>query len=484
MPKQDSLDLLPLGWEDDPEEERFKISTLDYLTVPAYFSYALFFQLGGIEKGRVIEVKAGLERTLSQTRHLCGTIEQDPTGDHCFVKKRDSTVRFVVQSLDTPEESEVYPSFDDIAQHNFCGSVLGNLDDWTIAPMTTGIKLEAHPDSGPAAAAFKANFIQGGLVFIIHQHHYANDANGWAGFAHQLAENCYATVNHTQFPAWDPLCLDLSCFIRPDIPEESRIDGLPAMDFQPNNVPIEMLLFHLPKSKAAALKELATPPNGSQISTYDAFSAFLWRTVTRLRAPISTLDLSRTLPWSGGIDMRRRIHTHSIHPRTQQNVLIVASSGTAPGPINPPTIAEVVSLWPLSKLASYIRQITNSATQESLDSLLDSLAPVRDKPSLWARMPRHEPSLLNIIQTDHRSAAISSANFGFARHPVYRVLTDQLMQGIVVIYPPRDPDPFSDEGPEFSIVYEVALKEGLIEDEEWRGYFEYRGVDAVDKGSH
>ncbi|KAL4796935.1 hypothetical protein BDV19DRAFT_67601 [Aspergillus venezuelensis] len=99
-------------------------------------------------------------------------------------------------------------------------------------------------------------------------------------------------------------------------------------------------------------------------------------------------------------------------------------------------------------------------------------------------MARYGPNPLHIIQTDHRSAAISSADFGFARYPVYRVLTDQLLRGFVVIYPLRDPDPFSDEGPEFSIVYEVALKEGLIEDEEWRRYFEYRGVDTIDKGGH
>ncbi|KAL4949174.1 hypothetical protein BDW69DRAFT_198300 [Aspergillus filifer] len=365
MPKQDIFDLLPLGWEDDPEEERFKISTLDYLS------------LGGAEKDRVVEVlKTGLVRTLSQARHVCGTIGKDPTGGHSFVKKRDSTVRFVVQSLDAPEECEVYPSFDDIAEHNFCGSALDNLDDWTIAPIPPGIKFEAHPDSGPAAAAFKVNFIQGGLVFIIHQHHYANDVNGW---------------------------------------------------------------------------QLATPPNGSQISTYDAFSAFLWRTVTRLRAPFSKLDLSGTLSWAEGIDMRQRTHAPS-PPADATQCLGQCILNDSPWPIHPPILEEVISLWPFSKFASYIRQITNSATQESLGSL----SPVRDKPSLYARMARYGPNRPS-------------------QNPVYRFLMDRPVQGIVVVYPPRNPDPSSDEGPEFSISYEVALKEGLIGDEEWRGTSSFGG---------
>ncbi|KAK6697611.1 hypothetical protein SNK04_013864 [Fusarium graminearum] len=48
---------------------------------------------------------------------------------------------------------------------------------------------------------------------------------GWAGFVHQLAENCYAAVNGTKHPTWDPLNLDVSRLIKQEPPEDQKIDG-------------------------------------------------------------------------------------------------------------------------------------------------------------------------------------------------------------------------------------------------------------------
>jgi hypothetical protein len=78
MPESQTYHLHPYGWEDDPEEERFKLSTLDYLSACTYNMYALFFRLDESLSSTAVEaLKAGLERTLSQARHLCGTIEKD-----------------------------------------------------------------------------------------------------------------------------------------------------------------------------------------------------------------------------------------------------------------------------------------------------------------------------------------------------------------------------------------------------------------------
>ncbi|OQE34825.1 hypothetical protein PENCOP_c015G02132 [Penicillium coprophilum] len=479
MPKQEVVHLHPFGWENDPEEERFKVSTLDYLTACTYNNYALFFRVDDADKARVVDVlKTGLERTLSQVRHICGTIEKDPSGGHSFVKKKNSTVQFVVQWLDSPEDSDDYPSFDEVAEKNFCTSALGDLKRWSVPPMTYGEKPEAHPDNSPVVAAYKLNFIRGGLVFIMHHHHYSNDVMGWAGLVHQLAENCYATVNRTPFPSWDPACLDLSRLTKPIVPEDSKIDGPPAPERHPGHIEAEMLLFHLPKSKAAELKRLASPKStdGSWISTYDAFSAFLWRTVTRLRAPVFKPDLSAPLLWIEAVDMRRRMHSPKVPARIQHNVMSGVLSSTAP--ITAPTAAEVISEWPLSKIASYVRQMTDSITQDALDQMLDVVATVRDKTALNIRIDAHPP--MSVLQTDHRDANITSADFGFAKPFTYRHLIDRLTQGVVIIYPSRDLSPDSDEGPEFSISYETSLKQALIEDPEWNKYFEYRGVDAID----
>jgi hypothetical protein len=45
MPKVEEFQLRPFGWENDPEEERFKLATLDYLSSMVWNSYAMFFKL-------------------------------------------------------------------------------------------------------------------------------------------------------------------------------------------------------------------------------------------------------------------------------------------------------------------------------------------------------------------------------------------------------------------------------------------------------
>ncbi|KAF7558194.1 hypothetical protein G7Z17_g18 [Cylindrodendrum hubeiense] len=475
MAKQEVFHLHPFGWENDPEEERFKVSTLDYLSVCTYNNYALFFRLDDADKTKAVEVlKAGLERTLSQERHMCGTIEKDPEGGHSFVKKKNSTVRLFVQWLDSPDDN--YPTFDDLEKTNFSAVTLGDLKLWSVDPMTYGEKPEAHPDSSPIVAAYKANFIRGGLVFNMHHLHYAQDVMGWTGLTHQLAENCNAIATGAEFPSWDPACLDVSRITKPEVPEENKIDGPPIPERHPDQKLGISLLFHLPKSKAAELKKLATPTDGSWISTYDAFSAFIWRTLTRVRVPVFKPEPSSNLFWCEALDMRRRLHSPKPPARIRGNVMSAAMTETSPFP--QPTVADIVSEWSFSDLAAYIRKLTNNVNQENLDQMLNIVAAVRDKASLNIRIDSKPP--MSLLQTDHRDADITSTDFGFAKPVTYRHILDCVTVGVIVIYPPRDPSPESDEGPEFAIFYERELAQTLISDPEWNKYFEYRGVDAED----
>lgn len=167
MPKQETYNLHPTGWENDASEERFKLSTMDYLVACVYVSYAIFFRINDdANKPKVASLlKQGLEKTLSQTRHLCGVIEQDPEGGHSFVKQKDSTVQYVVQYLDGSEDQGKYPSFTELEKAHFASKALGDLDTYSVAPMTYGEKPEAMLDNRPKVASFKATFVPGGLIF-------------------------------------------------------------------------------------------------------------------------------------------------------------------------------------------------------------------------------------------------------------------------------------------------------------------------------
>lgn len=50
MSRIQEFQLHPFGWENDPEEERFKLSTLDYLSTTTYTNMAVFFKLDDAEK--------------------------------------------------------------------------------------------------------------------------------------------------------------------------------------------------------------------------------------------------------------------------------------------------------------------------------------------------------------------------------------------------------------------------------------------------
>ncbi|RSL88645.1 hypothetical protein CEP51_001576 [Fusarium floridanum] len=451
MPKVEEFQLHPLGWENDPEEERFKISTLDYLSAMTYNNYTLFFKLDDAEKSKVEAVlKEGLERTLSQTRHLVGIIEKDQDGGHSFVKRKDSTVKFVVQHLDSHEDG--FRSFAEIEKAHFLSPLLGDINVLSNAPMTYGEKPEADPDNCPTVASYKANFIPGGLIFNMHSHHYSNDALGYGNF-----------------------CLDRSRFIAPLIPEESRVNAPPRADRHPEHKDSQALIFHLPKSKAAELKKAASPVDGSWISTYDAFSALMWRVFSRIRAPVYNPDPASKPLWAEGVNITKRLSGPAMPARMQGNLFFAPMSTMSTIP--QVTSAEIISEAPLSKLASYSRQMTNSVTDEMLAGVMQMLAPIRNKSDLSVRVNSFPP--MTLVVTDWRDADVCKADFGFAKPTAFRHLFGkELSENIVMVYAPRNGPAGDDEGIEVQFAFEKELTQQLINDAEWSKYFEFRGVDS------
>ncbi|KAK4163837.1 hypothetical protein QBC43DRAFT_318785 [Cladorrhinum sp. PSN259] len=484
MPKHEIITLRPVGWESDPEDEFFKLSTLDYCVAQVFVNYALFFKLpDDTDKNNIIVVlKRGLEVTLSQCRQLCGILEILPDDQGlAFHKKRDSTVEFHVQDLS--DEGDKYPSFQDLESRHFVSQALGNLDTWCVSPMTYGEKPEAQPSSNPKASAFKATFIRGGLVFVMHHHHYANDIMGWAGEFHQLADNCSAIFknpSNPSLPPCDPICLDLSRVTAPTPPSSEMVDGPISPLRHQDHKPGEWLLFHLPKSKSSKLKLLASPNDGTWISTYDAFNALIWRLLTKHRLSLfpEYSDPSSPLLWAEAVDMRRRLRSPTRVPeRMQGNVVYVALSSQAPPSIPPLTVEQVAhSDTPLSALAKYIRTLTDTVTESNLTLALSQIARVKDKTTLFLRTDSFPP--LSTFVTDWRDTNPTEADFGFARPKAMRFPFDTVTAGLAVVYPARSGTGREDEGVEFSIAVESEMKEELLGDEEWNSWFEFRGVDS------
>ncbi|KAF2035276.1 hypothetical protein EK21DRAFT_54694 [Setomelanomma holmii] len=481
MPKIEEFQLHPYGWESDPQEERFRLSTLDYLATTTWTNTALFFKLNDDEKMLLLNHKAteilkqGLERTLSQVRQFVGTIERDEDGQHSIVRKRTSTVRLVVQHLDTPDDS--FPAFEEIAKAYFLSPLLGDIDALSNLPMTCGNKPEAHPDNSPAITSYKVNNIRGGIIFNTHDHHYANGLVGKVGFLKQLAENCYAIAKSTQLPSWDMNCLDrarfgIPGFDKPSSSKEQQIEAPPRALKNTQHRPSQALMFHLPKSKAQELKKAASPSDGSRISTFDAIVALMWRVQCRIREPIYKPGLDYKPLYAQGVSIAKLFK--DVPARLQGNLQIDVSSTIFPN--TELTLAEIISDVPLSKLATYTRRMTDSVTQEMLTARLEQHAAVRNKHDLSIRVESFPP--LALLVSDWRMADLCKMDYGFAEPSAWRHLFGGVPLCQSIVYPPHKGPAGDEEGLEVQFTFEHELVPQLLKDPDWMGYFEFRGVDA------
>ncbi|CAJ2509080.1 Uu.00g141060.m01.CDS01 [Anthostomella pinea] len=512
-PKVIDHDLHPTGWRTDKAEERFKLSLFDPIILVVYCHFALYFRLDQDDtaqrRDEVADVlKEGLEKTLSQVRHLCGTIETDAAGGFSFVKKRDTTVRYVVKHLDNPAR---YPSIDDLEAAAFsCRSLGPDAAAFAVEGMPYGEnRPESSPYNSPATSGFQLNFVRGGAVFSSHVHHWAADLVGWSNFVRQLADNCRAiqaarrTGAHghvrpaVDWPHWDPACIDVSRFVWSAAPQQ-LVDGPPVVPPHPDH-PREQqaLLFHLPKSKEAALKAAAQPPQDagagpSWVSTYDAMCAFVWRALTRVRFPYYKPSADETRWFGESVDMRGRFRDPTPPPpRMIRNMLAGGFSDTAPG-VPLPTLGEIAGLQGLGnvkgrelwRLARYVRRLTDSVTQASVEQVLGYIATLRDQQSVSFNLASKPP--MSFFVTDHRPADVTGCDFGFGRPLAHRFLTgSSVSPNMILVYPPARSEKSTgggggrggDEGTIWSITVEKDLVSRLLADPEWCEYFEYKGVD-------
>jgi hypothetical protein len=466
--------LHPTGYELHPEIEEFPLSTIDLTCVCTYNQYGFVFKLEeSTDKTTLARLmKKGLEATLGQCRHLVGTIEKNETDEYIIVKKRSSTVPFAIQWMDSP--SSQAKSFEEMCRLHFSGKAFGDKTNIGIEGMTFGSPCDLN--SSPAVSGFKLNFIPGGMILSIHHHHYTVDVRGTHSFIKQWAANCKAIFKGTSPPSWDDAFMDRSLFITPPPSIEESLEPPPMPQKHPDHLSCYQLIFHLAKSKVAEIKRMATPTDGSWISTYDAMIALWWRISTRTRlAFYPKTDLTSKALFFEAVTMRHRLEP-PLPEQLQANCLNIGSSNQLEER-QQLTLSEVMSdEIPLSRLASEVRAITDSSDQALLFDNIEKVAKVRDKSSLMFRLDCFAP--LSFIVTDWRNSPMCEEDWGFGRPAVFRHLTNHGFEAetIMVVSPPRTVEVGPDEGHEFLIPFEEHDIERILKDPDVVKYFDYRGL--------
>jgi hypothetical protein len=162
-----------------------------------------------------------------------------------------------------------------------------------------------------------------------------------------------------------------------------------------------------------------------------------------------------------------------VSERYQGNLLCAGISRRQPSPL---TVGEVISEVPLSRIATYIRQITSSVDERLLQGVLATMAPVKDKSTVYLRLDSLPP--LSLAVTDWRRATMCDHDFGIGKPVAAKQIADTVNENMVMIYPQRRTQEESDQGLEVVVPFEKHAVDMLIEDPDMKKIFEFGGFEA------
>ncbi|KAI0967877.1 transferase [Xylaria arbuscula] len=459
---------------DQFQTESLRLCALDIVVNQHYNNYALVFKTErDHDQPTIINTFCqALKSTLGQCNHIAGTIQSDRQGNFWIIVNAESAVPLVVQWLGA--DNGAHPSYDTLEATHFHGAGFGSPSLFTIPGMT--MSSNASPAVSPAVAGFQLTFIRGGLIITACIHHFAMDVIGASGLIHHLAAHCHAIMHGTSPPTWAKNLVDRSRFISSPLSEVMQQDQQQHPPAPPNTqwMSCVSLLFHIPLTKIVELKALAMPSDGTWISTYDAISAFLWRVLLRYRVQIYGPDVGSRAVFAEPINMRNRVNP-SVSRRYQGNL---QCAGLSTEQRQQFTVADVISCAPLDQLASYIRKITNSTTEEAVQQTINMVSSARDKSTLHFRQDTMPPT--SMVMTDWRDVDMTDADFGFGRPAALRQLADKVVKNLVIIYPRRIVEGDPDHGLEVAVPFEEQAIDLLVKDADMCKFFTFRGIDARD----
>ncbi|KAI3332860.1 transferase family-domain-containing protein [Ustulina deusta] len=227
-------------------------------------------------------------------------------------------------------------------------------------------------------ADFQANFIPGGLILSCCCFHVFGDAIAYYTWLETWAEECCrlqgSTGPRSEIP--DAFFTDREKHMKPSGRHAGKPEDHPevlVLPFTPEGAPPKMIsrehvgqVFRLSAEQLATLKADAAPKNASEpsdgawVSTNDALSALMWRSVMAAQFPLEELEGDPTSVFNIAVDGRSRTDP-PVHPRTLGNWL---------GWVMPAMpIRKMLSRESVADPALVIRQAVSKLNDQYVDSL-------------------------------------------------------------------------------------------------------------------
>ncbi|OQE31413.1 hypothetical protein PENSTE_c001G01221 [Penicillium steckii] len=292
----------------------------------------------------------------------------------------------------------------------------------------------------------QVNFIEGGLVLSWCILHMAGDGTSFHTWTKVWAEECrQAQGLHISEPIElaEAVCKDRERVMRSSGRNKGNIEDHPAwtvLPFTPPGAPPKMVspnhrgqVFYFSPESLEALKAEASPRNTSEpsdqkwISTNDALSALIWRTVMAVQSPIEELEGDPVSIFNIAIDGRLRT-SPPMHPETLGCFLeYVAVS--AP-------IRQILSSLSLADLAVRIRKAILRADDQFTDDVVSIVEKLEDVdqfvPTAFLDVPGN-----NCIQTSWINFKIYDLNWGPLLGKIDAIRTPHVgcINGLQVVFP-------------------------------------------------
>ncbi|KAL4960511.1 transferase family-domain-containing protein [Aspergillus stella-maris] len=316
----------------------------------------------------------------------------------------------------------------------------------------------------------QANFIRGGLLLSWCILHMAGDGTSFYVWTKIWAEECRRAqgIEITE-PAELPEAIwkDREQVKKPLGHNKGRLEDHPEytlLPFTPPGAPPKMmslshrgLVFYFSPESLAALKAEASPANATEpsdqswISTNDALSALLWRTVMAVQSPLETLEGDPISVFNVAVDGRQRTNPR-VHPNTLGCFLqYVAVS--AP-------IRKMLSTLGLADLAILIRKAILRADQEFTDDVVTLVEGLEDVDRLCPTAFLDVPGF-NCVQTSWTGFELYGLDWGsqLSRIESVRMPHVGVINGAQVVLPM-----LPDGGFEIMVGVEESCVERLLKD--------------------
>jgi hypothetical protein len=260
------------------------------------------------------------------------------------IKAVEDAPRLVVKDL---RDDSSFPSMEALRLARF---PINALDESIVAPRKT--RNDAGDSAGPEVLLVQATLVNGGLILTFLGQHQAMDGIGQdhvirlfskacrnEAFTPEELSTCNLTSTSNTIPLLDPPH-DLQ--VPPTVSTYQLVN--PQTSYGLNPPPCSWAYFSFSKSSLETLKSNATqtcPPGSPFISTDDALSAFIWKSITSVR--LSRLDTTTPSTFARAVDVRQMLGISAMHPGFVQNMTY-----------NTFTFGELLSM-PLGVLASHLR---------------------------------------------------------------------------------------------------------------------------------